>query len=218
MDDGLSEDSLRELARLPYCDVAASHGVRASVLAGVVLAEKQLNRDWSDAVQDGLFRIALALRSDEGWRRWAERASAAAQAGLAARARTTDWSRDVAWTGFVFSLGPAQITPRTALRACGNAPHAPDWCAGVGSTIRALLDETTSLEVAALVLRDERETHLRATDVDVGDAPGRWATLYNFGGDLFRARFRDRPARPANGFGQWVERHQAAITAGLTCQ
>lgn len=217
IDQGVSEESLRELSRLPYCEVAATHGVPAGVLAGVVLAEKQLNRDWSDPIQDGLFRIALALRGEEGWRLWAQRASAAAQAGLSERARSADWSRDLIWTGFVFSLGPAQITPRTALRACANAAPKPDWCASADRTIRALLDETRSLHVAALVLRDEREIHLKATQVDLSGAPGRWATLYNFGGEIFRARFADRPDRPANGFGQWIERNQAAIRARLAC-
>ena len=66
------------------------YGVTADVLAGVVLAEKQLNRDWSDDIQDGLFELLLALRSEEGWRRWADEALAAADQALPERSKSRE--------------------------------------------------------------------------------------------------------------------------------
>lgn len=213
----LDERSRRDLGRLPWCAIARKYGVAADVLAGVVLAEKQLNRDWSDDIQDGLFELLLVLRSEEGWHRWADEALAAADRALPERSKSREWPAAVAWSGVIFSLGPSQITPRTAFRACRNADRKPGWCGSPRELVRALMDETLSLEVAALVLDDERRTHLAETGVDVSDSPGRWATLYNFGGEIFRARFRDHPDRPANGFGQWVDRNSAAIRTGLHC-
>ena len=217
LDPGLTESSRRELERLPYCVVSRRYGVSPEVLAGVVLAEKQLNRDWTDRLQDGVFTVLLALRSERGWQEWAHEALARADRSIKERARSRSWPSDVVWTGVIFSLGPAQITPRTAFHACRNATAPPDWCATPRRLIEALMDETRSLEVAALVLVDERKRHLAETQVDVGGRPGQWATLYNFGGEIFRTRFRDQPDRPANGFGRWIDHHSAFIASALHC-
>lgn len=206
------------LRRLPFCAVASRSGVPAETIAGVMLAEKLLNRDWTDMVQDTGFAVLAWLRGEAWWRGWVERSAAIADRALAERSRSADWSRDVAWTGFAFSLGPAQITTRTALRACASAQRPPDWCAEPRSVVQTLLSETGSLEAAALVLDEERRSHLRETGVDVGGDPGRWATLYNFGGDLFRARFRDRPDREPNAFGRWAERHAEGFRTALACR
>ena len=214
---GLDVASRRELTRLPYCAVAHRYGVEAETLAGVDLAEKQLNRDWSDDVQDALFEVLLLVRSENGWQRWADDALAVTNRALQERSRSGRWPGDVIWTGMIFSLGPSQITPRTAFRACRNAIEAPSWCGNPRLLVEALLDERRSLEVAALVLDDERKLHLTATGSDVSGDPGRWATLYNFGGEIFRSRFGDRPDRPANGFGQWVERNASQMRTILKC-
>jgi hypothetical protein len=213
----LMQASRQELRELPFCYVAQTYGVPANVIAGVVLAEKQLNRDWSDAVQDGLFAILLYLRGNDWWQEWSERSLALASEELEARTKSSEWSRDVNWTGIIFSIGPAQVTPRTALRACKNAAKQPAWCSGTKPLIEALLSESRSLEVAALILDDERKTHLRETGVDVAEDSAKWATLYNFGGDIFRARFDKDPNRGPNRFGKWVGDNRDEMDGILQC-
>ena len=213
----LSEVSRLDLGRLSFCEVAKQSRVPASMIAGVVLAEKQLNRDWTDSIQDGLFTIAYYLLNDTWWQVWSQRSLALASAEVEIRSVKPEWSREVAFTGIIFSIGPSQITPRTALSACKVTNSTHEWCQGTRPLIRALLSESQSLEVVALILDVERQSHLKVTGIDVQGDPGKWAMLYNFGGDIFRTKFKDNLDRPANTFGRWIQSNLNDINKTLGC-
>lgn len=217
-DPGLSEKSRSDLEALPYCAVAREYGVPVEVLAGVVLAEKQLNRGLSDAVQDEIFKIMLWIFGDRWWDHWANRSLDLAAQNENERLSAPEWSPLVKATGITFSIGPAQITPRTALAACEQMGRESPVCAGsTKSLIAALMSPEKSLEVAAVVLKAEQRNQLRLTGLDVTDSPGKWATLYNFGGDIFRSLFAGELDRGPNSFGRWVGHNAAEIRALTSC-
>lgn len=215
----LNEPSVNSLSRLPFCKVGKQYGVSPRVLAGVVLAEKQLNRDWTDFVQDGLFTVFYYFFNEAWWQKWSTHNFEQATKELGDWNRSSNWSKQVSRSGIIFSIGPSQITTRTALTACQNSIARPSWCTtGTKRLIQALLSESESLEVSALILDVERQTHLRKTGVDVGLDPAKWATLYNFGGEIYRAKFTLNPDRPPNGFGRWVGNNGNQIMMLLNCK
>ncbi len=217
-DPGLSQKSRSDLEALPYCAVAREYGVPVEVLAGVVLAEKQLNRQLFDAVQDEIFKIMLWIFGDRWWDHWANRSLDLAAQNENERLSAPEWSPLVKATGITFSIGPAQITPRTALAACEQMGRESPVCAGsTKSLIAALMSPEKSLEVAAVVLKAEQRNQLRLTGLDVTDSPGKWATLYNFGGDIFRSLFAGELDRGPNSFGRWVDHNAAQIRALTSC-
>ena len=215
----LNESSVIMLSRLPFCNVGRQYGVPPSVLAGVVLAEKQLNRDWTDFVQDGLFMIFYYLFNEAWWQEWSTQNFEQATKDLSDWKMGANWSKQVSRSGIIFSVGPSQITTRTALTACQNSISKPSWCSvGTKRLIQALLSESESLEVSALILDVERQEHLQKTGIDAGSDFAKWATLYNFGGEIYRARFAFNPDRPPNGFGRWVGNNGNQITMLLNCK
>lgn len=217
-DPQLSSASQTELKRLPFCEVSKKTKVPATIIAGVVVAEKQLNRDWSDFIQDSLFSVGYYLFDQAWWQKWSDRAMNLASSNLASRTTSSEWSKDVSWTGIIFSIGPSQITTRTALQACELRGQELEWCNGTKRLVKALLSEQESLEVASLILDVERQIHMQKTGVDIALDYGKWATLYNFGGDIFRARFKNDPNRGPNGFGKWVGNNANQIELILNCQ
>lgn len=214
----LSASSILELKRLPFCEVGKKLDVPAEIIAGVVIAEKQLNRDWSDSIQDGLFTLFAYFFGDGWWQRWSDRSLNLANENLNSRKVSSEWSKNVAWTGVIFSIGPSQITPRTALQSCQAGGGDIEWCGNTKKLIKTLLNDSGSIEVAALILKVERANHLEKTGIDISSDLGKWATLYNFGGDIFRARFKENPNRKPNGFGSWIANNQKEIQLILKCQ
>lgn len=215
----LNESSVNALSDLPFCSIGKQYGVSPSVLAGVVLAEKQLNRDWTDFIQDGLFTVFYYLFNEAWWQEWSTQNFELATKELGDWNKGVNWSKQVTRSGIIFSIGPSQITTRTALTACQNSISKASWCtAGTKRLIQALLRESESLEVSALILDVERQTHLQKTGIDTGSDPAKWATLYNFGGEIYRARFTLNPDRPPNGFGRWVGNNSDQIMMLLNCK
>lgn len=221
-DPGLTEQSKRSLESLPYCDVAEEYGVPVEVLAGVVLAEQQLNLDFVDVVHDDLFKVMLWLfgstRWDGWWDAWADKSLTMAAQDAAERLSRPEWSPSVKATGITFSIGPAQITSRTALIACEQVASQSAVCSGsTRQLLEAMMSPEKSLEVAATVLKAEQQNQLRLTGHDVTGSPGKWATLYNFGGDIFRSIFADQLDRGPNAFGRWVDHNTAEIRSITAC-
>lgn len=214
----LTKSSHFDLNRLQFCEASNKTEVPAQIIAGVVLAEKQLNRDWTDFVQDRLFTIFYYLLNDAWWDQWSNRSMMLASENLKSREVSSDWAKNVAWTGIIFSVGPSQITPRTALLACRYADKGFEWCKSTKLLIKGLLSESESLEIAGLILDFERKNHLQKTGIDISRDPGKWVTLYNFGGDIFRARFKDDPNRGPNRFGRWVEGNLEEMESLLSCK
>jgi hypothetical protein len=131
------------------------------------------------------------------------------------RLQSNRWPVDLVATGLVVSIGPAQITPRTAILACAAVVPRPDACGrGVKDLVESLLEETKSLNVVALVLRYEATNHLKITGDDVTLDIGQWATIYNVGGNYFRKN-QNGKVGTANRFGQWVASEASAIRDAL---
>jgi hypothetical protein len=142
-DQGLTDSSVRLLLKLPFCAAAKKYDVSPEVLAGVFLYENQINRQIKDTIQDGVFTILLQNRDDNWWAYWAERAMKMADDTERVRLVSNKWPLEVIATGVVVSIGPAQITPRTVLRAC-NVLTDIDVCRhGIRYLITGLLDEDT---------------------------------------------------------------------------
>jgi hypothetical protein len=214
----LSESTRAVLQRLPFCSVAKEFGVPVGLLAGVYLFENQINRGPKDTVQDGVFSILLAFRDGEWWRAWASAAMALADSGQDARLLSNKWSIDVISTGLVFSVGPAQITPRTALLACDALGSETRICkGGVKEIIASLLDESNAVRMAALVLKYEFAMQKRLAKDDVSVDIATWATIYNVGGEYFRGRGPNGVGSNTNVFGRWVGEHFDALSHNVRC-
>lgn len=209
----LSETSLAILKTLPFCKSGRAD-VPPEMIAGVVIAENQLNRGIKDTLQDTLFEALLKYHDEGWWSTWHDRSSALARNADAARLSSNKWSADVVATGFVFSIGPAQITPRTAFIACGNVTNPPAVCLGSAKQlVNNLLEKGGAVELAAVILSSEASTHMKLSGIDVSREPALWATLYNLGGDYFRANHRVK----SNSFGIWVANHMNKIREILDC-
>jgi hypothetical protein len=213
----LTKQDISTIRRLPFCKVSETSGVPAPLLAGVFLAENKFNRDWKDTVQDLVFSGLLEVRDDKWWQEWASKGLALAEGVRSERQLSNKWPAEVVSTGIVFSIGPAQITPRTALRACDNAANRPRACSGGPKAIvSGLLDENTSVEMASVVLQFEAESYQVLSGREAKNDLGLWATLYNGGAEYF-SRPTAAHKQEANGFGIWVAAHADQINTALDC-
>jgi hypothetical protein len=199
-----------------FCTAAAQFGVPAELVAGVYIAEQVLNRGPLDTAQDFIFKVLLETHDDNWWRRWSVDGLNVADGLVDSRGGSNKWPVHVVATGIVWSIGPAQITPRTALRACNFFRDNPSVCSqGVRELMKALLDVSRSPEIASMVLSFERSGFLAEEGIDLADDLGRWATAYNFGGEYYRVVFRRGPA--VNFFGRWVSSKAGGLRRALKC-
>jgi hypothetical protein len=204
------------LTQVPFCEAGARFEVPPEIVAGVVLAEEMLNRSAVDSAQDTIFQILVRTRDENWWAQWAVDAMKVADNAEGVRVLSNKWPPHVISSGVVVSIGPAQITPRTALRACAYLKDAPSVCKeGTRSLIRQLLDDAAAADVAAMVLRFEQEAHVASVGIDLSRDVGRWATAYNFGGDYYRRAFQGK--FPINSFGRWVASNVDEIRIRLSC-
>jgi hypothetical protein len=204
------------LNQIPFCEAGSTFGVPPEIVAGVILAEDLLNRSAVDIAQDTIFRILLNTRDENWWTRWAADAMRLADDAEDLHIVSNKWPPYVVSSGVVMSIGPAQITPRTALRACAYLNQAASLCKeGPRFLIRRMLDELGAPDVAAMVLRFERDAHAASVGIDLSSDVGRWATAYNFGGDYYRRAFAHQ--FPTNAFGRWVASNVDKIRVHLSC-
>ncbi|MBM3576658.1 MAG: DUF1402 family protein [Alphaproteobacteria bacterium] len=214
---GVTDEHSRDfLARRGLiCSIALSQRVPPELVAGVILAENHLNKNWIDTIQDALFRGILKYHDIDWWSRWAEYSMALTARDQSLRLSTNKWSERVVATGLVFSIGPAQITPRTALTACYNVSNPPALCKkNVKAIIAGLLEYDGAIVLASVILRFEAESHKMNTGKDVSNNLGLWATLYNAGGDYLRHENKDKTS---NNFGMWIELNANDIARLLAC-
>jgi hypothetical protein len=205
-----------KLRQVPFCEAGARLGVPPEIVAGVVLAEELLNRSAIDIAQDTIFQFLLNTRDENWWTQWGVDAMKLADDSEDLRILSNKWPPHVISSGVVVSIGPAQITPRTALRACAYLKETPSVCKeGTRALMRRLLDDLGAADVAAMVLRFEQEAHVAAGGIDLSRDVGRWATAYNFGGDYYRHAFTER--FPVNAFGRWVASNVEQIRLRLNC-
>jgi hypothetical protein len=205
------------LSRVPYCDIARRYRVPPELLAGVILAENALNRDWKDTAQDVIFRFLVDHRDELWWSRWREQAMQLADLSENEHLAFNKWPLEVVTSGVVFSIGPAQITPRTAIQACAQTETSNEHCSsGTRALIQALLDDTASTELAAMILDYERRGQLKVTSEDVSCDIAAWSTLYNYGGGSYR-KAAPGGTRLVNAFGNWVHIRASSIHQSLAC-
>jgi hypothetical protein len=211
------------LRSLPFCEVARNVGVPAELVAGVFFFENRINRNVKDTVQDTAFRIMLKGLSKEWWDEWASKSMTLASSRESATAQANRWPAEVAATGLVISLGPAQITPRTALLACkgetllreASSPLYTICEAGVRNLIESILDERKSIELSALILRYEAHNHYALTGTSVIGDLGTWATLYNRGGYYYR---NGKNSGSLTKLGGWVAENRVSLRELVNCK
>jgi hypothetical protein len=214
----LDKPALQLLQELPFCHAGHFYAVPPELVAGVFLFENHINRSIKDSIQDAAFGLLLENTDEDWWVRWAESAAKRAHSARHAHLLSNKWPAEVVATGFVVSIGPAQITPRTAIAACAKSvPQRPVCGGGIKKLIASLLRDTESIELVSLVLSYERDEHWNFTGVDPSRDIGVWATLYNLGGDYFRARYRDQKEYEVSRLGRWVRDFRNIIAEGLRC-
>ena len=180
-------------------------GVPAAAIAGVIVAESTLNRNLVDRAQDAWLATQLALHGDVWWDDWARTWSRETERAAGARWVGNKWPVSVIASGYVMSFGAAQIQPRTALRACAGVTAAVPACTGGTKTLlHALLDEATSIGLAALVLQFEAVQWRDRTGRDVRADIAFLATLYSSGGEYVYAS-QGVGGRKPNRMGAWLQ-------------
>jgi hypothetical protein len=192
-------------ASLAYCRTVAQLDLPAWLPLAVVETEGRLNTTFTDDLQDQVFRRALDAHDAAWWTAWANRNAGLARRSLSLRARSGKWPADLVISGYVISVGPAQITPRTLLAACQGRADLAACEGGAREVLLRLFDEAAAPELAAIVISHERRRFcagLAATRC----APSslQLAGLYNWGTDIYLAR-RGRRFRP-NAFTDGVRR------------
>lgn len=196
---------------------AASRTVRVppEIIEGVILAEDVLNRSWVDNAQDAIVRFFLEHRDEGWWEKWAADSEQLAAQSFEARRLANKWPTTLVLSGYVTSLGLAQITPRTALMACAYMGKREPCPATPRQIVTRLLDPFGAAEIAAVVLDYEADRYKAVQNVDVRQDGAMWATLYNAGGDFIAAKAPRGAPVPINAFGWWVAGH-VAKSNGLT--
>jgi hypothetical protein len=183
---------------------ASRHDVPPAAVAGVIAAEFTLNRDVIDTVQDRWLTAQLARHDELWWTRWAQTWVQEADRDAAARSLGNKWSIPVITSGYVMSFGPAQIQPRTAVRACSySRAKEPACTANIKALMIALLDDTASIGLAALIQRYEADLWESERKADTRQDIAFLATLYSSGAEYRSAIFSDRGHKP-NRMGRWI--------------
>ena len=183
-------------------------------------AEQTLNVGAIDGVQDAVIRRLLRAKSSEWWNIWL--ASNEALEARVARFRliANKWPERLVLTTYVGSVGPAQLTPRTVLRACRSVatPTAHPCHGGVRQILSTALDDDGAFELAAVVLAFEAQQWKTLHDEDIRVNVGLLSSLYSAGGDYYHGR-RGAESRlhEYNAFGNWVSVHRNQIARATAC-
>lgn len=203
--------------REPVVSVARAFDVSPIALGGIVAAEETLLVGRIDAIGESLFHAVFGTLRERDLERWVadqERAYRRdASAGL-------EPERDRLRAPYLWTLGPAQVSFRLALRI------EPQVAAAMGrprrdvkEVLSALTTVPGSLEYAAALLAQSRRAYARIAGLEIGDNPGVMATLYHLGAPTVRARrlaARESGSVPVempqvNFYGAWVNLHAEEI-------
>ena len=182
---GLRSDAVRA-----SCRAAEELGIPSSLPASLIVAETVLNRGLKDSIEDGALRLALDVHDAAWWQAWGERNKTFADVSLKWRVKWNKWPSQLITSGYVISFGPAQITPRTALAACAAVRARNEVCGrATYETLRSLLDPLRSAELAAVVLRYEKDRFCSYTGGRCGLSDELLAALYNYGSDIYVLKY-----------------------------
>ncbi len=217
---GFDEDSVRYLTlyRKKICDTAALTGIPPESLAGVIVAERTLNNGLFDNMQNVFVGHLLKAYNNTWWEEWAKSSETLATEMMNLRLISNKWPLELSKNGYVMSVGPAQITPRTAIRACEAIDSDVEACrGGVKGIVSNLLDFNRSIELAAAVLVYESlEYNKNAETVEVLPL-ALLGTLYNIGGEYYSKTFVTKFNTTTNSFGKWIERNAELLKKSLKC-
>lgn len=193
---------------------ASEFNVPSQVIVGVIVAEETLNRSFVDTSQDYLFRLLLSEKSDrwwEEWRKvWASRSKEAQKFSL----RSNKWPVDLIRSGYVVSLGPSQLTPRTVFRACEYGQSRATICSSsTKDLLLGILDEETSIILTAMVIDYEATRWENYFETSIRADYAMLATLYSMGFDYYRVTYENqgKDVLHYNHFGEWVRQNQLSF-------
>ncbi len=183
-----------------FCAAARTHNVPVDLLRAVWLVENT-TIGIKDSFQTALFELMTANLTEIWWNRWWQQLQSATTRSHETFVRQGKWAIDVIQLGGVFSIGPAQITPLTALRACEHDRIEGKECStSVRELLASMLTLPGSIDAAARVLGYERQFHRQEAGEDIASNWEEWATLYNFGGPRFRNYYAARGGQRVNTF------------------
>jgi len=187
-------------------------------IAGAIVAERTLNKTSLDHAQDLVLNTWLQLvPASVWWKEWARSADLIAQRAEEVRMQSNKWPVSLIATGFVASYGPAQLTPRTVLRACvasgiAEYPCDPD----IRTLLGRILKEETAIDLVAMVLGFESEVWEKESDYPVRKDPGLLGSLYSMGADYYLYQHGKNNQQPAyNVFGKWIRSHKDEISKAI---
>nr|WP_281720590.1 hypothetical protein [Nitrosomonas nitrosa] len=184
---------------------ASRYEIPPVAVAGVIAAEFTLNRDLVDTMQDEWLTAQLAWHDEVWWTRWAQTRAQEAERDAAARLLGNKWSVSIIASGYVMSFGPAQIQPKTAVRACSSSEAKEPICSSsIKALMTALLDDAMSIGLVALIQRYEADLWASERKTDVRQNVAFLATLYSSGAEYRNATFSVRGHTP-NRMGRWIE-------------
>ena len=205
--------------RAEVVGIARSFDVSPVALGGIVAAEETLLVGRMDALGESLFLTVFGSLREKDLERWVadqERAyRREASAGTAPE-------RDRVRTPYLWTLGPAQVSFRLAVRIEPQVAMTMERPRrNVAQVLEALTTVPGSLEYAAALLTQSRAAYARIAGLDIGGNPGVLATLYHLGAPTVRARrlaaanaSRSGVAEmpQVNFYGAWVNLHAAEIS------
>jgi hypothetical protein len=212
-------DGLDDLTRHRICTASLLTETPEELIRGIVEGEQAINGGSTRRIQNITFEALLKMGSPAFWEDWRKRNELVAHASASVRLASNKWPAELWTSGYVQSFGPGQITPRTAFLACGNNEGRYAMCRlPTDGMLRALVGPSTAYVMVGIVFAYEREEMLRVKGVDLRENPIMWATVYNVGGDYFRATYESRWGYTPNILGRWVGKHSGNFKNQLRCE
>ena len=218
-DSKISQDAQGLIARNRdrIIKVARSNDIDPLAVAGVIAAELTLNYNYTDAAQDGYIKSLIQLQNDEWLEHWVDNNEKLAQRALESRMKSNKWPISLVTQGYIASIGPAQITPRTSILACKAIHYASPPCTySVKNMLTALLNEESAVAMTGVVINYElvyaESKGLYQARRDIGLQ----GTLYSSGADFYCNKYKDDPNAPHyNKIGHWIIDNQIALRSLL---
>lgn len=197
--------------------VARAFDVSPVALGGIVAAEETLLVGRIDAIGESLFQAVFGTLRERDLERWVADQERAYRQDAAAGLEP---ERDRVRAPYLWTLGPAQVSFRLALRI---EPQVATTMGRPTRDVKGVLTALTtvpgSLEYAAALLAQSRRAYARIAGLDIGDNPGVMATLYHLGAPTVRARrlaagqagVAPVEMPQVNFYGAWVNLHADEI-------
>lgn len=217
--NALSDRSLDfiEENRQYLCSAATKSNVPSALLAGVIVAETELNRSLADRLQDTMLLGFLRFKDAQWWEQWNLTGKDLANKSAKYRAHSNKWPIELWRTGYVQTFGSAQISPRTAIIACNKLKLQYEECRlGIKGIVTQITKDPDSFIIAGIVLNYEKMEYQKKTKQELNNI-GVWATTYNLGSDYMIPLSSNVPRIRENSFGKFVHQNFSIIKRLLHC-